>query len=80
LSYNFLSVNSSPEVEKFRVDKKVLGGCVRASFDYYLLKDFSKQFKVSGRFILSIDIPERRQENYIIRLHSINFSTVDVSF
>ena len=80
LSYNFLTMNPSPEVEKFRKDKKVFGGSLRASFDYYLWNDFSVQLKLTGRLMPSIDVPERNYENYTLKQHQVNFSAIDISF
>jgi len=80
LNCNYLSINQTITVREFEMDKKVFGGCLRASFDYYLWNDFSVQLKLTGRLMPSIDVPERNYENYTLKQHQVNFSAIDISF
>jgi len=81
LSYNYLSlqVNDEFSLHPMEVQKDVLGAYMKASVDYYLVKNLSFQFKVEGRLIPSISVPERNYGNEKLVKHRVNFSDVDFS-
>lgn len=104
MTYNTVTVTSDLDVVYTNADfhfvptfsktAKVVGGYAQSSFDYYVTKGLSLQFKLTGRFIPALGIPSRA-ESYdfvdrqgkrqmgtitVIKSHALNFSSVDFSF
>ena len=97
LTYNSLSVDGtlssirrgSADVDvespvSFEVKENIIGGQLRGSLDYYFSRSFSLQFRIDGRFVPAVDIPEISHITHYnikktLKQHSVDFSTVDLS-
>lgn len=75
----------------FKEEKSVPGARLRASLDYYLIRAISVQFKLEGRWLPSLKVPEvvlhyqdfnknGQLVNYtkILKKHEVNFSSLDL--
>jgi hypothetical protein len=87
---NFSDWFSSPdsiEIEstEFSVNKNVAGLHVQASADFYVAEWLSLQFKIAGRFLPRVEVPEYRYFDLSYNTekvhtdHKVDFSTTGIS-